>query len=102
METIFLNKEIQKLYTTGSNRKYRFQKNILTNFFEVVASLEASKNIYDLWNEPSLNFKKMNAYKNRYSLRINRKYCLEIQIEWKNEEETEGIIGIDTISTHYE
>jgi len=44
----------------------------------------------------------MKGASSRYSLRINRTYRLEVEIDWENEEKTVGIVGIDEISKHYE
>ena len=101
MEVNFLNKKLLKLYQTGKSNKYKLDSNVIQGFFEVVAILTASKDILDLWKEPSLNFEKLSGYKKRYSLRITRKYRLEVEIEWENKEKTIGIIGIDEISNHY-
>ena len=101
MEVNFLNKELLKLYETGKSKKYRLAANVIQGFFEVVAILIASTDIMDLWKEPSLNFEKLQGFKKRYSLRITRKYKLEVEIEWENKEKTIGNIGIDEISNHY-
>jgi len=50
---------------------------------------------------PSLNFEKMQGYKNRYSARLNKKYRLEMTIRWINDKCTIGIIGLEDISNHY-
>ncbi len=101
MKIEFLNKDLLKLFTTGKSKKYRLEQRIVRQFFEVVASIQAAKDIYDLWNEPSLKFEKLQGHDKRHSLRISHKYRLEVEIEWQNEEQTIGIVGIDEISNHY-
>lgn len=101
MDIIFNNKKLKQLYETGKSSKYRLEKQIIETFFEVVAALEASKDINDLWHLPSLHFEKLNGYENRYSARLNKKYRLEMTIEWQNEIMTVGIIGLEDISNHY-
>ena len=102
MEIKFLDKDLRNLYTSGKSRKLRVQPGVLQSFFEVMASLESSKDIYDLWKEPSLKFEKMKGFENRFALRITRTFRLEVEIEWENDDKTVGVIGVDKISTHYQ
>ena len=97
----FNNKNLKTLYTTGSSNKYRLEQSVIDNFFEVVAILEAAKDIYDLWKQPSMKFEKLRGYENRYSARLNKKWRLEMSIEWEDEKMTVGIIGLEEISSHY-
>ncbi len=66
-----------------------------------IQELEAAKDIHDLWKKPSLNFERLHGFKNRYSLRLQDKWRLEIEIEWENEEQTEGTVYIVELSSHY-
>jgi len=66
-----------------------------------IQELEAAKDIHDLWKKPSLNFERLQGFKNRYSLRLQDKWRLEIEIEWENEEQTEGTVYIVELSSHY-
>lgn len=101
MKIEFKNKHLLALYKTGKSKKYKLQKSILEYFFSVVAILESVKDIYDLWNLPSLKFEKLQGFKSKYSARLNKQYRLEMTIEWTNEELTIGIIGLEDISNHY-
>ncbi len=100
MEVVFNNKKLETLYTTGKSNKYKLERAIVESFFEVVAILEAAKDIYDLWKQPSLNFEKL-TNSEIYSARINKKWRLEMSIDWQDEKSTIGIIGIEEISNHY-
>ena len=102
MEANFTNKELEKLYTTGKSRKYQLPQDVARKFVMCVTKIEAAENIYDFWQDPSLNFEKLRGFTNRYSMRINRKYRLEVDIDWQNNEQTVGIISIDEISNHYD
>jgi toxin HigB-1 len=102
VEIKFLDKDLRNLYTSGKSRKHRLQPSVLQSFFEVMASLESSKDIYDLWKEPSLKFEKMKGCENRFSLRITRKFRLEVELKWENDDKTVGVVGVDKISTHYQ
>ncbi|MDH5716603.1 MAG: type II toxin-antitoxin system RelE/ParE family toxin [Spirochaetia bacterium] len=98
MDFEFQNKKLELLYNSGKSSKYRIEKQVLQGFFEVIAILEAAKDIYDLWRQPSLNFKN---YKQWYSVRVNKKWRLEIDIEWENKEKTVGLIKIKELNNHY-
>ncbi len=101
MEIIFSNKNIQKLYETGKSNKYMLRENIIKDFYKVIAILEASKDIYDLFKTSSLHFEKLKNSKNEYSARLNKKWRLEFCITWIDEKNTIGIIYIKEISNHY-
>lgn len=98
METEFANKKLEKLFEAGSHPKYKIEPQVLESFIEVVIILDAAKDIYDLWQLPSLKFKK---YKKGYSLRVSGKWRLEIDIDWENKEKTTGTIQIKELSNHY-
>lgn len=98
MELEFSNQRLEKLYTDGKSNKYKIEVQVLQGFFEAIAILEAAKDIYDLWNNPSLNFKK---YKQWYSVRANRKWRIEFDIKWEDKEKTSGVIRIKELSNHY-
>ncbi len=102
MEVHILNKNLEKLYTKGKSKKYPLPQQVIRSFFEVIDILQAAKDIHDLQNKPSLNFEKLIGTTKRYSLRLSRKYRLEVSIDWENEKKTIGIIGIEEISNHYQ
>lgn len=102
MKYYFSNKKLEQLYTTGRSKKYKLEKQIIQDFIWLVGVIDAAKDIYDFWDKPALNFEKMEGEEKRYSFRISRKYRLEVDIEWENNEQTVGIVGIDEISRHYQ
>jgi proteic killer suppression protein len=102
VEYYFSNKKLEDLYTTGKSKKYKLDKNIVTDFIWLVGIIDAAKDIYDFWGQPSLNFEKLEGYETRHSFRISRKYRLEVNVEWSNGEQTIGIFAIDEISKHYQ
>ena len=101
MELVFTNKKLLALYETGSSTKYKLDQKVIRSFFEVVAVLEAAADIYDLWKLPSLHFEKLTGYENRYSARLDRKWRLELSIEWRNEALTVGVLALEDITNHY-
>ena len=101
MRVEFKNKSLIQLYETGKSRKYNLQQDILKKFFMRLQQLEAAINIYDLWKTPSLNFEKLEGFENRYSVRLSKRWRLEVEIDWEDKEKTKGIIYIVDISKHY-
>ena len=102
MKYHFSNKKLEQLYTTGKSSKYKLDKDIVRDFIWLVSVIAAAKDIHDFWKQPALKFEKLKGTKNRYSFRINRKYRLEVDISWENEEQTIGIVEIDELSKHYQ
>ncbi len=101
MVIVFKNSKLLRLYETGSSKKYKLEPRIIEEFIEAVDILEAAKDIHDLWKFPGFNFEKLRGYQNRYSVRLSRKYRLEMSIDWTNNQHTIGIIGLEELSNHY-
>ena len=101
MQIEFRNRALVQLYTTGKSGKSKLPGNVINKFFMRVQQLEAADDIYDLWKTASLNFEKLEGYRNRYSVRLDRKWRLEMEISWDNDEKTKGTIYITGISRHY-
>lgn len=101
MEFWFKNKELEKLYTVGKSRKYKLPGDITDRFFARIQQIEAAAEIHDLWNDKGLNFEKLQGYDNRFSMRLNNKYRLEVTIDWQNAEKTIGEFAIVELSNHY-
>jgi toxin HigB-1 len=101
VEIVFPNKKLLALYKSGSGRPLRLEQRVVDSFFEVVAMLEAAQDIHDLWRRPSLNFERLRGRKDRYSARLDRKWRLEMSIEWTDQAMTVGIIGLEEITNHY-
>lgn len=97
------NKKLMKVYKTGKqSKKYRLQQNVIDKFIMRVDTLIAAETIHDLWKHPALNFERLQGYDNRFSVRINNQYRLEVEIEWQNSDKTIGNIELLDISKHYE
>ena len=101
MQVKFDNKHIEALYKKGASKKYPLQPQILTTFFMRIQQLEAAATIYDLWNTPSIRFKKLHGFENRFSLRIDGAMRLEVELTWQDQANTVGIVHIVEISKHY-
>lgn len=98
MDVYINDKELEKLYESGKSRKLKLRRDIIDKFFATIQKIDAAKDIYDLWNDPSLNFEK---YKKHYSVRLTGKYRLEMEIKWMNEQKTIGEFHLFAISSHY-
>lgn len=101
MQIEFGNRDLRALYETGTCRKLKLPEEVVQDFVVTVRMLEAAKDIYDLWHEPSLNFEKLHGRQSRHSVRLSRKWRLEMEIEWENKEKTIGILTLVEISAHY-
>ncbi|MCK4827905.1 type II toxin-antitoxin system RelE/ParE family toxin [bacterium] len=101
MQVNFENRDLVKLYETGKCHKYRIPEKLIRRFVIVVEMLKASDTIYDLWKEPSLHFERLKGHEHSYSVRMDRKSRLEMEIEWENEEKTVGEVFLKEISLHY-
>ncbi len=92
------DKELEKLYETGLSRKLRLRPDIIEKYFAVIQKIDAAKDVYDLWKDPSLKFEK---YKKHYSMRLTGKYRLEMNIKWMNKESTIGEFHLFALTNHY-
>jgi proteic killer suppression protein len=101
LEVNINNKELEKLYTTGLSKKLKLPDNVVNKFFATIQKIDAAVNIYDIWENKGLKFEKLKGYDSRYSIRLNNKYRLEIEITWDNNEKTIGIFSLVAISVHY-
>jgi toxin HigB-1 len=96
------DKELIKLYEKGQSRKLKLPQEVVDKFFACIQKIDAANTIHDLWKDVSLNFKKLQGYKNRYSMRLTQKWRLEMEIDWENDELTIGSFTIIDISNHYD
>ena len=101
MEILFGNKHLRELFEKGRSRKYKLQPKLLEIFLIRIATLESAETIYDLWNLKSLHFEKLEGSHTRYSVRFDRQWRLELEIEWDDEMKTKGKITIVELSKHY-
>lgn len=103
MDFDFSNKNLVKLYTTGTSPKHRgLPRNVAKNFVARVNEIESATDIYDLWHKPSLNFEKLKGKKKgTCSIRVTGKWRLEFKIDWEDDEQTKGFCLITELSNHY-
>lgn len=100
---VFLeNRELEKLYVTGSSKKLRLPAEIIEKFFATLQKIQAAHSTRDLLSDNGLRFKKMEGFPNRYSMRLNVKYRLEMEIKWLDSDQQIGAFHIMAITNHYQ
>ena len=102
MDVYITDKDLEQLYTSGKSKKLRLPQAVVDKFFATVQKIEAAIHINDLLADNGLKFEKLKGMENRYSMRLNQKYRLEMSIEWKNENLTVGDFYLQHISNHYQ
>lgn len=102
LEVFLDDKQLEILYTTGENKKLKLPSNVIEKFFATVQKIEAAVTIHDLWSDKGLRFKKLAGKGNRFSMRLNDQYRLEMEIEWEDEQQIIGKFLLQTISNHYD
>ncbi len=102
MNVEFTNKNLEELYSSGKSSKYKLQPDVLNKFFMRIQQIEAAVTTQDLINHKGLNFEKLTGFPNRYSIRLNKKYRLEMEINWTNSQLTVGDFFICELSNHYD
>lgn len=101
MKISFAKKELERLYVTGKSRKYKIDNIILKKFFLKMKVITAAKDIMDLREPPSNHFEKLSG-SNRYSIRVNKQYRLEFEIEMCEQDSDLAKVIIIELSNHYE
>lgn len=93
---------LEELYRDGKckNKKYRFQKSVVTKYQKRIDTLMAATRIEDLFVFNSLNFEALdNGY---YSIRIDYHYRLEFRIMQEGSEPILTICFVTDITNHYQ
>lgn len=103
METTFQNKNFEELFETGKSKKYKkVPKNIIEEFIEAVEFLKDAVSIHDIWKHPAYNFEHLSGTK-KYSMRLNRKWRLELSIDWIDDTKVEvKVVNILDLTSHYQ
>jgi len=97
------NKHLLELYTIGASRKYRIPANVAVEFVAAVRELQSAVTIHDIWKEhPKRKFEKLKGHANRYSMRLNKQYRLELSALWTDAGKTIGEFTVEDLSNHYD
>lgn len=97
----FINKDLETLYNTGYAKKYKnVPNNIVQKLLIAVEAISSAKTIADLWKQRSYHFEHLNNSE-RYSMRLDIRWRLEMKINWTDTDCSIGIVGITELSRHY-
>lgn len=102
MEIDFVNKGLEELYTKGRSKKYKdVPLNIAQKLVKAVEVLKSSSSIQEIWKFPAYKFKKLQGNE-RYSMRMNITWRLELTAKWIDETKTQvEIINLEDLTKHY-
>lgn len=104
MIVTFEEEPLRELYEKGkcSNRKYRFQPDIIRRYQKAIAFLIEASSIESLWQIRSLNYEVLIGDKaGRSSVRVNNRYRIEFSVSVNDEEPVLTICNILELSNHY-
>ena len=94
---------LRELYETGkSDKKHRFQPDIVKRYKRGVDYLKQARNIEELFLLPSLHYEVLKGDKAGVSsIRVNDQYRIEFIVEQVSEQIVVTICNIIELSNHY-
>jgi len=104
MEIKFDRKYLEELYETGktTDKKYRFQPQIVKKYRKTIDILESVARIEDLFRYNGLNYEKLEGDKaGLESVRVNDQYRVEFKTSVVVSETVITVCNILELSTHY-
>ena len=104
MEIKFDKEYLEELYLTGktSDKKHRFQPQIIAKYRKTVDLLESLTSIEDLYRYHSLHYEALVGDKSGLeSVRVNNQYRIEFTVENVASESIVTICNILELSNHY-
>jgi proteic killer suppression protein len=104
MEITFEKKYLQELYEDGdtTDKKYRFQPQIVAKYQKTVAILKSVSRVEDLFRYNGLRYEGLQGNKNgRESVRVNDQYRIEFITTQVISETVLTICNIIELSNHY-
>lgn len=100
----FEKEYLRELFETGrtSDKKHRFQPEVVRGYVKCVSHLKRARNVEDLYPIHSLNYETLKGDKSGISsVRINNKYRLEFTVKEVADEEIITVCNLLEISNHY-
>ncbi len=100
----FEKKYLEELYYTKtcSDKKHRFQPQVIDNYIRRIITLQDVPNIEALFPMNSLNYERLSGDKKGISsVRVNDQYRIEFTVSTKESETTVTICNILELSNHY-
>lgn len=104
MEIRFGQDYLRELYYEGkaSDKKHRFQPQIVRKYVKVLNLMESLSRIEDLYSFKALHYEALAGdKKNRESVKVNDQYRIEFRSEVAEGETTLTICNILELSNHY-
>lgn len=103
VEVKFNEEYLRDLYETGkSDKKHRFQPQIIKRYVRVIGLMIAEDNIHGLWKYNSLNYERLEGDKHGLSsVRVNDQYRIEFEEQFENGQTIATICNIIELSNHY-
>ena len=102
MKVGFSNKGLEELYIKGRSKKYKeVPPDIVRKMVRAVDVLESCSSIQEIWKFPAYKFKKLQGNE-RYSMRMNISWRLELTVKWIDETKIQvEIINLEDLTKHY-
>ncbi len=104
MVVTFEKEYLQELYVRGrtSDKKHRFQPDIITRYIKVVNTMKNVTNVLDLARLNGLHYERLKGDMNGYSsVRVNDKYRIEFVEKTVNDQTIATVCNITELSNHY-
>lgn len=104
MIVTFVKLYLQELYVTGqsSDKKHRFQPQIVTKYVKVINLMKHVENVLSLAKYGSLHYEKLHGDKEGLSsVRVNDQYRIEFTEGMENGKQIATICNIIELSNHY-
>lgn len=104
MQVVFQKEYLSELYYTGksSDKKHRFQPDIVKRYTHVINTLISANRIEDLFPLRSLKYEKLEGDMKGYeSVRVNDKYRVIFRSEKIESEQLITVCNIIDLTNHY-
>ena len=90
------------LYRRASDKKHRFQPDVIKRYIKTVEIMISVKNVLELSRINSLRYEKLSGNKKGLSsVRVNDKYRVEFEEHAENQENIATICNLIELSNHY-
>lgn len=104
MIVVFEKDYLKELFVDGktSDKKYRFQPDIISRYVKVINIMMNANNVNDLMRIGSLHYEHLEGDKKGYSsVRVNDKYRVEFSEEFEEGQQIATICNIVELTNHY-
>ena len=103
MIVTFNEEYLYELYSSGkSDKKHRFQPQIVRKYIRVIDLMISEENVQGLWKYKSLNYERLDGDKQGLSsVRVNDQYRIEFVEESEDGQTIATICNITDLSNHY-